>query len=182
MLKVIFQRAAAIVVALASLAACDAQPLAPAQELARPGAGAANIIYRDAATVPFTFVVYASCVNGGAGEVLQVEGEMEYTGHWITTNGGERQHNIVHASFAGSGTGWDTGEVYDIVSREFWQNNTAYGSDGIPDNEESLQRLRLRATNRATGSVFQLMLVGRVVQAANGEFIIDGWDGKARCE
>ena len=183
MFKTILQRAATFVIALASLAACDAAPLTAPQASALPGEAAATTISRDAATVPYSFVVFASCVNGGDGEVLQVSGQLEYEGHWITTTThGERRHFITRASFTGLGTGWDSGDEYDVVSREFWQGNTDYGSDGIPDKSEDLQRLRLRATNRATGGVFEVVLVGRFVQTATGEFVLDGWEARARCE
>jgi hypothetical protein len=178
MIKPILQRTAAFVIGLITLAACDGEPVAPLRSSARTQ----NIIYRDAKTVPFSFVVYASCVNGGEGEVLQVNGDLTYSGHWITNTEGEQQHNAERATFAGTGTGWDTGDVYDVVTREFTQSNTAYGPDGIPDNGEQLRRVRLRAVQRVTGAVFELVLEGRFVQAANGEFVLSGWDGKARCE
>jgi hypothetical protein len=174
------------VVALAKLAGCDAQPLGPRVEpLARvsvvPSGASANTISRDEATVPFSFVVYASCANAGQGEVLQVSGQLQYTGHWITTTQGQRQHNVVIASFTGSAVGWETGDAYDVVTREVSQVNDAYGNDGILDSGEELQRVRLRLTSRETGATFDLVIVGRVVQTPTGEFVLDGWDGTARC-
>lgn len=186
MLRVKLQYAVTLAIALATLAGCDAEPLGPRAESpvrasAATSTASANTIDRDEATVPFSFVVYASCANGGQGEVLQVSGELQYRGHWITTTQGERQHDVVIANFTGSAIGWDTGDVYDVVTREVSQSNNAYGNDGILDSGEELQRIQLRLTSRETGAVFDLVLVGRVVQTPTGEFVLDGWDGTARC-
>jgi hypothetical protein len=183
-----FRHAAALLIALASLTACDATPLAPRAEAPVLAASSitstpsGNIVSRDATTVPYGFVVYASCANGGAGEVLGVAGTLQYTGHWITTTQGQRQHNMTISSFTGLGTGEDTGEQYDVLQRDLYQTNTDYGTDGIPDSAEELQRFRVRLTSRLTGAVFNLTIVGRFVQTATGEFVLAGWDGSARCE
>ena len=187
MLKATLQYAATLVIALGTLAACDAEPLVPRTESPVPAAavttaGSANTIYRDAATVPFSFGQYASCANGGLGEVLQVSGELQYTGHWITTTDGQRQHNFMLASFTGSAIGWDSGEAYDVVTRELSQVNNAYGTDGILDSGEELQRIALHATSRTTGTAFEVVLVGRFVQTPTGEFVLDGWDATTRCD
>jgi hypothetical protein len=187
MLKVKLQYAATLMIALATLAGCDAEPLGPRSESpvrasAVTSAASANTIDRDAATVPFSFVVFASCANAGQGEVLQVSGELQYTGHWITTTQGQRQHYFLISTFTGSAVGWDSGEVYDVVTREISQGNNAYGNDGILDSGEELQRIRLRLTSRETGAAFELVLVGRVVQTPTGAFVLDGWDGTARCD
>ena len=187
MLKLKLQQAATLVVALLTLAACDAQPTAPAAESpvvasAVTTTASANIIYRDEATVPFSFVVYAPCANSGEGEVLQVSGDLEYRGHWITTTQGQRNHYLFVASFTGSAYGWETGEEYDVATREISQGNSTDGTDGIIDSGEELQRTRLLLTSRTTGAVFTIVLVGRFVQTPTGEYVLDGWDGTARCD
>lgn len=186
MVRVILQRATTLVIGLVTLAACDAEPLAPhADSAARASVVAvttsANTIYRDDATVPFSFVVFTSCANGGQGEVLQVSGELQYAGHWITSTQGQRNHYFTVASFTGSAIGWDSGEAYDVVTRELTQGNTAYGTDGIVDSGEELQRIRLRLTSRATGAAIEIVLAGRFVQTPTGEFVLDGWDATTRC-
>jgi hypothetical protein len=187
MLHLNLRYAATLVIAAATLAACDAEPIAPhTQTLVRTSAvtttASANTISRDDATVPFSFVVFAACANGGQGEVLQVNGNLQYKGHWITTTQGQRQHYVLVASFTGSGIGWDSGEEYDVVTREISQGNTAYGTDGIPDSGEELQRIALRLTSRETGATFDVVLVGRFVQTPTGEFVLDGWEARTRCD
>ena len=177
--------AATLVVALVTLAACDAAPLAPhaAPSLSASVASSASAsaISRENATVPHTFVAFVPCANGGVGEVLQVSGQLQYRGHWISTAGGERVHHVVVSNFTGSAIGWETGDAYDVVSREISQGNIAYGNDGIPDSGEELQRSTLHLTSRASGATFDVTVVGRFVQTPSGEYVLDGWDGKARC-
>jgi hypothetical protein len=163
--------------ALATFAACDAEPFASAVS----ASASANTIDHSEATVPFSFVVFASCANGGEGEVLQVGGELQYKGHWITTTRGQRQHYVTVASFTGSAVGWDSGEAYDVVTREFSQGNSAYGNDGIFDSGEELQRTRLRMTSRVTGAVFEVVLAGRFVLTPTGAVVLDEWDATTRC-
>jgi hypothetical protein len=180
---------ATLVIALVTLAACDAEPIAPrvASALSAPAASAVttaasvNTIDRVNATVPHSFVVFVSCANGGQGEVLQANGQLEYRGHWVTNAQGERVHHVAVSNFTGSAIGWDTGEAYDVVSRELSQGNIDYGNDGIPDSGEELQRTRLRLTSRASGATFSVVLVGRFVQTPSGDFVLDGWEGTARC-
>lgn len=187
MLKLKLQYVLMFVIALATLAACDAEPLAPraespvrASDFITTASG--NVISRDDATVPFSFVQYTSCANGGQGEVLQVSGELQYTGHWITTTQGQRQHNVTIASFTGSAIGWESGEAYDVLTREVSQSNSDYGTDGILDSTEELQRIRLSLTSRATGATFEIVLVGRFVQTPAGAFVLDGWEATTRCD
>ena len=73
----------------------------PVSASAVSASASANTIDHSEATVPFSFVVFASCANGGEGEVLQVGGELQYKGHWITTTRGQRQHYVTVASFTG---------------------------------------------------------------------------------
>lgn len=179
--------AATTIVALASLAACADSPIAPVSPSAASIAGAApnasnNVITRDAQTVQSSFVVYASCANGGQGEVLQVNGTLEYRGHWITTNNGRRQHNVNVSRFTGVATGWETGDVYDVAQRDKLQSNIDYGDDGIQDSGEQLERIRTRLTSRATGAVYDITLLGRFVETPNGDFVLNGWTGWARCD
>ena len=186
MLQATLQRAAALVIALATLAGCDAEPLAPhvatpALVPATTAASSTNMIYRNEATVPFVFVVYASCANGGRGEVLWASGELHYRVHTITSTSGQRLHYAEVATFTGSAVGEESGEAYDVATRELRAGNTDYGTDGILDSGEEQQRLRLALTSRVTGAVIQVVLVGRWVQTAIGEFVVDGWDGPARC-
>jgi hypothetical protein len=181
-----FRHVATFVFALAALAACDATPLAPRAQPAMRSASvltapSGTTISRDVATVPVSFVAYVPCANNAQGEVLHLVGTLDYAGHWITTTQGQRQHNLTVSSFAGSATGTETGDVYDAIQREVFQSNTNYGTDGIPDSAEELQRIRLRLTSRATGAVYDVALVGRFVQTATGEFVLEGWDGTARC-
>ena len=180
-------RLALLVTALATLTACDAElaapdPAAPASAAALAAGVAANTVHREENTVPFSFVVFASCANGGEGEVLQAHGELHYRGHWVTSDQGQRNHYVVVSRFLGTAVGWDSGEVYDIARRDLTQGNIDYGSDGIPDSGEELQRIRLQLTSRDTGATIDVVLVGRFVQTPAGEYVLDGWDGTARCD
>src|SRR5262249_11169312 len=128
MLQVKLRYAATLLIALATLAGCSEEPVAP--RLEAPSSASAttrlastNASWTDSATVPFTFVQYTSCANGGQGEVLSVNGTMQYNGRWNLTAKGERLHTIIRAEFTGTGTGGDTGDVYDVVTREFTQSN-----------------------------------------------------------
>ena len=172
---------AAFMLAMATLTACDAGPLAPRSSPPATAAASTNIISRDEATVPFNFAMYASCANGGQGETLGAIGSMQYRGHWISTTQGTRQHNVIVTRFTGTATGDDTGDVYDITTREISQSNNAYGTDGILDSGEELQRVSLLLTNRATGASFTIVLTGRFVQTPAGDYVLDGWTGTARC-
>jgi hypothetical protein len=180
-----FRRAATVMVALAALAACDNSPVGPVAEsidrAASVSTPSGNIISHQSGTSPFSFVLYASCANGGQGEVLGAHGTLEFKGQFVTTSGGQRQHNAVVTRFTGVATGWDSGDVYDVVQRENIQSNIDYGSDGIPDSGEQGERVQVRLTNRATGGVIDVVLVGRFVQSANGEYVLSGWQGTARC-
>ena len=186
MLQVKLHHAAMLVIAVATLAGCSAEPVAPRLESAANASAitrlaSQNTATTDSATVPFTFVQYTSCANGGQGEVLSANGTLEYKGRWSTTAKGERVHTVIHAAFTGTATGWDTGDVYDIVTREFTQTNTSYGDDGIQDSGEELQRIRLRLTKNQPRADFEVILVGRFVQAANGEFVLGDWKATERC-
>jgi hypothetical protein len=82
----------------------------------------------------------------------------------------------------GSATGWETGEVYDVSSRELFQTNTDYGADGILDSGEELQRVRIRLTSRATGAEIYVVIKGRYVLTPAGDYVLDSWDGTSRCQ
>ena len=187
MLHRLFRRIAPLALAAAALAACTPDaPLAPLSDApARvatftPTASRAQIS-RERATVPFSFVVYASCANGGEGEVLQANGELEYSGRWFMSNDGQRHHGALVERFTGSAVGWDTGEAYDVTSREHSQDNISEGGDGIPDSGEQLERIQLRLTNRATGAVIDIVLSIHSVETPAGEWVRDGWEARTRC-
>jgi hypothetical protein len=188
MLGITLRRAAALTITLATFAACDDAPSAPrietpahASALAAAASAAASAApVREGATVPFAFVVYAPCANNGQGEVLQAYGQLTYQGTWLTTEG-ERYHHALIESFTGSATGWESGETYDVQTRELAQGNTTYGNDGIPDSGEDMQRIQMRLTSRATGMVIDIVLTAHVVQIPSGEYVLDGWEGTARC-
>ena len=183
----IVRRVAALGIAAAALTACDSdRSVAPLNQAssrvsALSPATAAPQAYRDAGTVPYSFVVYAGCANGGQGEVLQVSGELQYKGHWTTSQDGQRTHHSVIERFTGVGIGWDTGEAYDVAMREHSQGNITDGADGIQDAGEDLDRTQLTLTSRTTGLVIDITLTGRFVETPNGEFVRDGWEAKARC-
>jgi hypothetical protein len=141
MLQITTRRATTLMIALAALSACDSDSTgprveAPVEASLIKASIQANAIDRGDATVPYSFVVFASCANGGEGEVLQVSGEMRYSGHWLTSKDGQRAHSVVVSSFTGSAVGWESGEVYDVETREIVQSNSDYGTDGIPDSGE----------------------------------------------
>jgi hypothetical protein len=173
-------------IALATLTACGSDSTGPrveppTEDSLITASVSSNAIDRENATVPYSFVVFASCANGGQGEVLQVSGEMRYSGHWLTSAEGRRVHSVVISSFTGSAVGWESGDVYDVETREIAQSNSNYGTDGIQDSGEDLQRIALSLTNRASGAIIAIVLVGRFVQTATGEFVLSGWDGTTRC-
>lgn len=180
-------RIVALAIAAATITACTADaPLAPRSEATARISKLAPItsvpqMYRDEATVPFSFVVYASCANAGQGEVLQASGELQYKGRWATSNDGQRHHHVVISRFTGSATGWESGEAYDVITRDLSQGNIAEGTDGIQDSGEELDRVQLRLTSRVTGAVIDIILTGRFVETAGGEFVLDGWDAKTGC-
>jgi len=188
MLGITARSAAALTIALATLAACDAAPtgprsetLAPPSALAGAGSVATSVTpVREGATVPFTFVQYASCANGGVGEVLQADGQLTYEGTRLVTVG-ERYHYEFILSFTGTATGWDSGETYDIASREVDHGGMVYGDDGILDSGDLLQRVQLRLTSRTTGMVIDIVLAAHFVQAPTGEYVLDRSEGTARC-
>lgn len=176
-----------IAAAAAILTACSSEPtLAPqsaasAQVSALTPVARQNWISRQEGTVPFSFVVWAPCANGGEGEVLQANGELQYKGQWLTSQNDQRTHSNVISSFTGTATGWSTNDVYDVVTKEHVQGNITDGTDGILDSGEQLERIQLRLTNRATGAVMDIVLTGRFVQTATGEYVQSGFEGTARC-
>jgi hypothetical protein len=184
MFRVTRQRAATLAIALATLTACDAEPMSPrtdSQLSSSTTTVAANVIYRNDTTVPFSFVVYTPCANSGEGEVLQVNGQLQFRGQWTTSAQDQRNHYVVVERFIGSAVGWETADEYDVETRAISQGNVAYGDDGILDSGEDLQRTQLRLTSRTTGAVFDIVIVGRFVQLPSGEYVLDSWDGTARC-
>ena len=153
MLHSIVRRIAALGIAAAAITACSSdRSFAPAKQSAacvsslRP-ASAAPQLYREAGNVPFSFVVYAGCANGGQGEVLQVSGDLQYKGQWTTSQDGQRTHHTLIERFTGSAVGWDTGEAYDVAMREHSQGNITDGTDGIQDAGEELDRTQLSLTS-----------------------------------
>ena len=184
MLQATLRRAATLVIALATLAGCDAQPLAPhaANPALVPATTAASStdVFRNEATVPFAFDVYSSCANGGQGEELGATGELRYRNHWIYSTSGQRVHYAEVATFTGSAVGEESGEVYDIATRELSEGNFADGTDG-PHSAEERQRMRLELTSRTSGAVIRVVLEGRYVETAMGEFVIYGADETERC-
>lgn len=182
------RNAAALTIALAALAACDASPSGPGFETpARPsaltvaGSVAASVTpVRQGATVPFTFVQYASCANGGAGEVLGATGQLTYQGTQLLT-AGERNHIAFISHFTGTAIGEESGETYDVQTRELYQGSLAYGDDGILDSGQQLQRIQLRLTSRATGMVIDIVLDVHFVETPTGQYVLGDWEGTARC-
>jgi hypothetical protein len=185
------RRAAALTIAmtaLTALAACDATPSGPRSDaLARPSAFAAPgsvaasaTPVRQGATVPFNFVQYASCANGGAGEVLGAVGQLTWQGTQVLS-AGERNHVAFISRFTGTAIGEESGETYDVQSRELYQGSLAYGDDGILDSGQQLQRIQLRFTSRATGMVIDIVLDVHFVETPTGQYVLDGWNGTARC-
>jgi hypothetical protein len=180
----ILRRVAPIAIAVAALSACNSDaPLAPERApLARASATTPSLEKsQEQATVPFSFVQYASCANGGQGELLWANGELSYRGQWATSNDGQRHHTVVNLRFVGSAIGTDTGEEYDVVTRELSQGNIAEGTDGILDSGEELQRTQLRLTSRATGAVIDIVLTMHFVETPTGEYVQDEWDARTRC-
>jgi hypothetical protein len=183
----ILRRIAPLAIAVAALTACQPDlPVAPAgavtaQLSALSATPTRAQISRADATVPFSFVVYTSCANNGNGEVLQANGELQYRGQWSTINDGQRHHDVVVERFVGSATGWETGETYDIATREHTQGNIAEGTDGIQDSGEDLTRIQMRLTSRATGLVIDIVLTSHFVETPNGDWVLDGWDAKSHC-
>jgi len=184
MLHTTLKRAAALLVTLVALAACDSQPTAPAADATMRAAAVnsnAASVYRTSGTLPTSFVIYTPCANAGQGEVLQVNTQVEYSGQWVTNPRGERVHHIFKANYTGSAVGWDTGDTYDVVTREWLQGALMYGSDGIVDSGNEKQRVRVELTSRMTGAVFSIVLTSRFVQSATGEFVVDVIDATTRC-
>ena len=186
MLNSILRRIAPLAIGLSALTACSSDaPLAPRSE---PAARASALktapsldMSREQATVPFSFVVYTSCANGGQGEVLSANGQLQYQGHWSTSNDGQRHHSALVERFVGAAIGWETGEQYDIATREHSQSNIDEGTDGIQDSGEELQRTQLRLTSRTSGAVIDIVLTSHFVETPTGEFVLDGWDARSRC-
>jgi len=184
----IARRAAALTIALALLAACDADPSGPgsgtparASALTAAGSSAASAApWREIATVPFTFGLYVPCANDGAGDVVDATGALTYQGTRVVT-AGERNHYAFLLRFTGIAIGSATGETYDAQSREVDQGSLAYGDDGILDSGEDFQRLQVRLTGRTTGEVIDVVLDVHFVQTPNGEYVLGEWEGKARC-
>ncbi|HSA56686.1 MAG TPA: hypothetical protein VLE53_13335 [Gemmatimonadaceae bacterium] len=83
-----------LVLAAASLVACSEVTTAP--EVALPDA--ANLALQNAATsniVPFAMGAWVSCANGGAGETVDLEGDLRFVTQTITDQHGgtfERTH------------------------------------------------------------------------------------------
>jgi hypothetical protein len=188
MLGITARNAAALTIALTLLAACDAVPTGPGSDtparvstLTAAGSAAASATpWREGATVPFTFGLYAPCANGGAGEVVDATGELTYQGNRVVT-AGERNHYALLLSFTGTAFGWDSGETYDAQSREVDQGSMAYGDDGILDSGEDFQRLQVRLTGRTTGSVLDVVLDVHFVETPTGEYVLGDWEGTSRC-
>ena len=182
------RRVAALTITLTVLAACEATPTGPSSEtLARPSAFAARSSaaasatpVRDGDTVPINFVQYASCANGGAGEVLGATGQLTYQGTRVTTVG-DRNHSAYIVRFTGTAIGEESGETYDVQTREHYQGSLAYGDDGILDSGQDLQRLQLRFTSRTTGMVIDIVLDVHFVETPTGQYVLDDWEGTARC-
>jgi len=182
------RRAAALTIALTLLAACDSMPTGPGFDtpartstLTAAGSAAASAApWREIATVPFTFGVYAPCANGGAGDVLSASGQLAYQGTRVVT-ADERNHYAFLVKFTGTAIAESSGETYDIQSREVDQGSLAYGDDGILDSGEDFQRVQLRLTSRTTGEVIDIVLDVHFVETPTGEYVLGGWEGKARC-
>ena len=184
MLGNIARSAAALTIALSLLAACDAAPTDPvarAATLTAAGTAAASATpWREAATVPFTFGLYAPCANGGAGDVVDATGQLTYQGTRVVT-AGERNHYALLLSFTGTATAWESGETYDAQSREVDQGSMAYGDDGILDSGEDFQRLQVRLTGRTTGEVIDIVLHVHFVETPTGQYVLGDWEGTSRC-
>jgi hypothetical protein len=182
------RNAAALTIALALLAACDTSPSGPGFETparastltAAGSASAAAAPFREIATVPFTFGLYAPCANGGAGEVVDATGQLTYQGTRVVTVG-DRNHYAFLVTFTGTATGSESGETYDAQSREVDQGSMAYGDDGILDSGEDFQRLQVRLTGRTTGEVIDIVLDVHFVETPTGQYVLGDWEGTARC-
>src|SRR5262245_19937224 len=183
----IVRRVAPLAIAVAALTACTVDsPLVPQRQSFASASTSSQTpsldrMYRDEATVPFTFVLYAPCANAEQGEVLSASGQLQYQGHWTTSADGQRHHYALVERFIGTAIGGDTGDLYDIATREHSQGNTNDGTDGIQDSGEELQRVQMSLTNRATGVGMDITLVGRFVETGDGRWVFDDWTGKSRC-
>ena len=188
MLRITARNAAALTIALTLLAACDAVPTGPGSEtlaqasaLTSAGSAAASAApFREIATVPFTFGLYAPCANGGAGDVVYATGQLTYQGTRVVT-AGARNHYAFLVRFTGTAIAETSGETYDAQSREVDQGSMAYGDDGILDSGEDFQRLQVRLTGRTTGEVIDIVLDVHFVETPTGQYVLGDWEGKARC-
>ena len=178
-------RAALTILALAGAAACDAELLLPtaAAPAVAEAASATRAVYHADETYGYGFLLHASCANGGQGEDLWASGQVTLKGVFggkETSPGTARTHAAYTAIFTGTAVGQTSGDQYDVASREITQATEAYDDWTLASGEEQV-RQRVRLTNRATGAVIDLALVGRWVQTPTGAWVVDKWEATARC-
>lgn len=171
-----------------TLGACTLdQPVAPSPAAASgtpayvAAAGSTDDGFRFDNRFPITVRVTSDCAAGGAGERLDISGEIHVRGHLYYTHGGTRRHSHLTGTFTGIAVGYTTGDVYDASSREHEQYSTKDGDDGIADAGTAHYRGRTTLVHRQTGAQIVAETTVRFVQAADGRILLDQAEVRETC-
>jgi hypothetical protein len=171
MLQVKLPYAATLIIAVATLAACSAEPVAPrlestatASTLSRPAsanAAAANSRQIDRS-------VWVSCANGGAGEAIHVTGDLRYDVHQTQDATGVIHLNIKSNTSGLTGVGTTSGTSFRGMMAE---HITSRALDYLNEDVRTSDMIRFVAPG--SGAAYALMVTSHFI-VDQGDYVL--WD------
>lgn len=126
--------------------------------------------------VPFAVTVPVPCVNGGAGENVQIAGTIHFL-VTATTDSSGGDHSAVHSRTTGTGTGLTSGDTYRLM----------WGSSGKMNMQAALSyELTVlqwyRVVGKGAAGNFEAHITTHLTVGADGTFKADVSNVKVTCK
>jgi hypothetical protein len=119
----------ALALAIGVLTACERNTTAPNALLDGRGVNAPLAAVTSNTTVPFSDLVFVPCANGGAGEFVQITGDVHELLITTTNNGGGVHVKFHYQPQGLTGVGLVTGDTYRATGVTQGETNVAAGTE-----------------------------------------------------
>jgi hypothetical protein len=137
--------------------------------------GAATTI-TDNISIPISYITYAYCPGGGAGEYIQLSGTLHYLTHTTFDNKGGA-HIVFHSNYQGvTGVGLTTGTKYRATGGSHY----TYTTRGLPFTTTSTSNFGLIGQGRDNKFTFHYNF--HITVNANGELTATVSNFRVRCK
>lgn len=170
------KRSSLAMLAVAVLAACsDAPTSSPPATAAGPRLAATT--FTSNAQVPFAIPAFVPCANGGVGEFVLLEGDLNLLVHLTTSDAGTVSMET-HAQPMGiSGTGLVTGDKYQGTGASLAHVST--GAGGLPIEDTLIESFRV--IGQGPDNNFLVHQTVHVTVNENGDVTADVTNGSVEC-